>query len=209
VIKDCEVYKEIAKDGRKVLIRRRCSEEVLQRYKLAQGFGFFVNPSQGVTPLVRAAARGDYVAIADHKGEEIVGFLIAYRWSAEGYMRAHVVYDYIYDIVTEVSRKWRKMGIGKALLEAAVTDPFFEDKVLMIRGNPEYWDCYGSECYRYASFIMEIPRMYYGFEKLPVKMPGDMFTLVRIGRKSNVKVDDIVKIIEDIARAVEGEFGFL
>jgi GNAT superfamily N-acetyltransferase len=207
VVNSCEVYKEIiTKDNRKILIRRRCSDKDLKKYKLAQGFGFFINPSQGIEPLVKAASRGDYVAIADYKGEEVVGFLIAYKWGAEGYGRSHMLLDYLYDIVTEVSRKWRKMGIGKTLLEAAITDPFFEDKVLLIRGNPNYWDCYGSECYYYASFIMEIPQMHFGFKKLPVKMPGDMFTLVRIGKKSNVKLEEIVKVIEEIAQSVEGEF---
>jgi len=202
--RSCELYTTLETPRGRVEIRRACSPDAISRLKLAQGFGFFLNPAMGVEPLVKAASRGDYVALAIHD-TEIVGFLVAYRWSQESY-GGRIAYEDVYDIATEVSRKWRRMGIGKALLEATVTDAFFDDKVLLIRGNPDYWDCYGSECQKYATFIMEVPVIYYGFKKLPIKLPGDLFTLAKVGPKSNVKLEDIIRVIEQSLRALEGEF---
>lgn len=202
--KECEVFKKLNTPRGIVEIRRRCDSETIRGYKLANGFGYFINPVWGVEPLAKAAERGDYVAIALY-GDEIVGFLAAYRWSVEG-LASRVAFEDIYDIATEVSRKWRRLGIGSSLLEAAVTDSFFEDKVLMVRGNPEYWDCYGDQCRAYAMFIMEVPVMHYGFEKLPVSMPGDLFTLIKIGSKAKVAKDDIVSLILRLPRSIESEF---
>jgi GNAT superfamily N-acetyltransferase len=202
--KECEIFKKLNTPQGIVEIRRRCDGKTIRRYKLAHGFGYFINPVMGVEPLAKAAERGDYVVIATH-GNEIVGFLVAYRWAMEG-LASRIAFEDIYDIATEVSRKWRKLGIGSNLLEAAVTDSFFDDKVLMIRGNPEYWDCYGDQCRVYAMFIMEIPVMRYGFEKLPVNMPGDLFTLIKIGPKAKVTKDEIISLILKLSSSVESEF---
>ncbi len=200
----CEVYKKIKTDRCEVEVRRGCGPDEIRRFKLDTGFGFFLNPAAGVEPLAKAAERGDYVALAVHDST-VIGFLVAYRFGAEG-LPSRVMLDFVYDIATEVSRKWRQRGLGKALLEAAVTDPFFDDKVLIIRGNPSYWDCYGSACRKYALFIMEIPVMYYGFEKLPVKLPGDLFTIARIGPKARVTRDELIGLLAKIEEGVSGEF---
>lgn len=201
----CSLYAKLeGVNGTVVEVRRHCGSSYIKRLKLAQGFGFFVNPALGVEPLVKAAERGDYVALAVASGE-IVGFLVAYRLSLEG-LRAPVTYDFIYDIATEVSRKWRKRGIGSKLLEATVTDPFFEDKVLIIRGNPDYWDCYGPQCRKYAMFIMEVPVMYYGFKPLPVKLPGDLFTIARVGPRAPVSFEELTSLLSRLSAASMGEF---
>ena len=202
--RSCELYKRLDTPQGPVEIRRACDADSIRRLRLAQGFGYFINPVMGVEPLAKAAERGDYVALGIHDNE-IVGFLVAYRWTLEG-LPSRIAFEDIYDIATEVSRKWRKMGIGSTLLEATVKDPFFDDKVLMIRGNPDYWDCYGEQCKVYSMFIMEIPTMYYGFEKLPVSMPGDLFTIVRIGPKARVRKEDLVSLILRLARSIESEF---
>ena len=201
---DCETFKKLETLRGLVEVKRRCSGASIRRYKLARGFGYFINPIMGVEPLAKAADRGDYVAIAVHD-YEIVGFLVAYRWALEG-LTSRIAFEDIYDIATEVSRKWRKLGIGSNLLEATVTDEFFDDKVLMIRGNPDYWDCYGDQCRVYAMFIMEVPVMRYGFEKLPVSMPGDLFTLIKIGPRARVTKEEIVSLILKLSRSVESEF---
>ncbi len=200
----CDSYKTLKTPRCEVKILRKCTPDYIRGLRLAHGFGYFINPASGVEPLALAASRGDYVALAVHEGE-IVGFLVAYRLSLEG-LPAHVAFENIYDIATEVSRKWRKMGIGSTLLEATVNDPFFEDKVLVIRGNPDYWDCYGDECRKYAMFIMEIPVMYYGFQKLPVTLPGDLFTIARIGPKAGVTLEELTSLFLKLARGIESEF---
>ncbi|MEB2837111.1 MAG: GNAT family N-acetyltransferase [Desulfurococcales archaeon] len=200
----CEVYRVIKSDRGDIEVKRRCDAASIRSYKLAQGFGYFINPVMGVEPLAKAAERGDYVAIATHE-DEIVGFLVAYQWTLEG-LPSKIAFEDVYDIATEVSRKWRRHGIGSTLLEATVTDPFFDDKVLLIRGNPDYWDCYGDECRVYAMFIMEVPVMKYGFEKLPVSLPGDLFTLVKIGPKSRVTKDELTSLILRLTRSIESEF---
>ena len=197
----CVVYRRLETPRCTVEVRRRCGPRDLEGLRLAQGFGFFVDPSEGVERLVLAAERGDYVAVAVHGGE-VVGFLVAARWTLEGPMGS-VVYDDVYDINVEVSRRWRRMGIGRALLEAAVTDPFFEDKVLLVRGNPRYWDCRGVECRRYAHFIMEVPMLHYGFKRVPADLPGDLFTLARPGPRAGRSVEDIARAIEAVSGAAD------
>jgi len=201
---ECEVYKTLKTPRCTVEVRRRCGPSYIRGLRLAQGFGYFVNPVQGVEPLALAASRGDYVALAVHDGE-VVGFLVAYRMSFEG-LPGHIALEDVYDIATEVSRKWRKMGIGSALLEATVRDPYFDDKVLLIRGNPDYWDCYGSECRRYAMFIKEIPTLYYGFEELPVRMPGDLFTIARIGPRAKTTKEQLASLLLKMSEGIAGEF---
>lgn len=203
---DCALYAKIEREGEAVEVRRHCGPQYIRGLRLAHGFGFFINPALGVEPLVKAAERGDYVALAVAKGE-IVGFLTAYRFALEGF-RVPVSYDFIYDIATEVSRKWRRMGIGSKLLEATVTDPFFDDKVLLIRGNPDYWDCYGAQCRKYAMFIMEVPVMYYGFKPLPVKLPGDLFTIARVGPRAPVSLEELSRLLSRLVESVAEEFYF-
>ncbi|GAB6148659.1 hypothetical protein JCM10135_12010 [Stetteria hydrogenophila] len=184
-------------------VRRRCSPDCLRGLRLAPGFGSFIDPSRGVEPLALAAARGDYVAVATTDGV-VVGFFVAYRFALEG-LRAPVAFDFLYDVVAEVARGWRGRGVASRLLDAALSDPFFEDKALLARGRPEYWDCRGEECREYAR-ILEETAARHGFMRLQARLPGDAFTYARVGPRAPVTLEDLERLVARLAAAVFGEF---
>ncbi|MBC7254203.1 MAG: N-acetyltransferase [Actinobacteria bacterium] len=129
----------------RVRIRTHAHPEFIAALRLDEGMGIFAAPhyppSREKKALERLASNPESDIIVAYTDEGvIVGFVAiappssAERWgrlSGKGLLEAMAI---------EVSRNWRSMGIADKMLECAVKDDFFADKIVICTGYSWHWD---------------------------------------------------------------------
>lgn len=172
----------------RVFIRTHASPEFIASLRLDEGMGIFSGPhyppAREKKALERLAAREESNIIVAYTAEEvIVGFVViaspsqAERWgklAGRGVVEAMAI---------EVSRNWRSMGIADKMMECAVGDPYFEDKIVICTGYTWHWDLENTgmskEDYRrmLLSYLSKAGFMYYETDEPNVNLdPANFFT---------------------------------
>lgn len=90
-----------------------------------------------------ARSKDGRVTLAMANEEVVVGYVTGVypdageRWSKLG--------DLMYELSTiEVSRNYRRLGLASKLVEATISDDFFEDKIVYMNGFSWHWDTDGN-----------------------------------------------------------------
>lgn len=176
----------------KVWVTARADPDFIQSLELDEGMGIFAAPhyppAREKKALQRIAARNDSnVILAYNDDGKIVGFVAiappstAERWgklSGKGLLEAMAI---------EVSRNWRSLGIADKMLEVAVRDPFFEDKIVICTGYTWHWDLESTglckERYRemLLRYLEKAGFLYYETDEPNVNLDEDNFLTARVG----------------------------
>lgn len=129
----------------RVWIRTHARPEFISSLRLDEGMGIFAAPhyppSREKKALERIASQPESNVIVAYTDDGLlVGFIAiappspAERWgklSGKGLLEAMAI---------EVSRGWRSLGIADKMLECAVRDDFFADKIVICTGYSWHWD---------------------------------------------------------------------
>lgn len=129
----------------RIRVRENSPPEFIASLQLDEGMGSFAAPhyppSRELKALQRIAkGEGSNVIVAYTEDEKMVGFVAiappsaAERWgklSGEGLIEAMAI---------EVSRGWRSMGIANKMMQSGLSDPFFDDKIVICTGYSWHWD---------------------------------------------------------------------
>ncbi len=172
----------------RVWIRAHSRPEFIASMRLDEGMGIFAAPhyppSREKKALERLASNPESnIIVAYNQEGVIVGFVAiappspAERWgklSGKGLLEAMAI---------EVSRGWRSMGIADKMLECAVNDDFFYDKIVICTGYSWHWDLESTglskEEYRrmLLRYLEKAGFMYYDTDEPNVNLdPANFFT---------------------------------
>ena len=145
-------------------IRTVCSPEFLRLLTLEDGIGRFARYRSiisGVTTLEKVAALPDAnVTVALSPERYIIGYIeCSYPDAIEGWRENTDGLCYELGAI-EVSRNWRHMGIGRAMVAAILTDPFIETKIFFLTGYSWHWDTdhSGLSVYAYRNMLVRLFR---------------------------------------------------
>lgn len=186
----------------RVYFRRRVPAERLAQMELAEGLGiFFRYDLQRQKETLLKIARMDYgdMVIAYTADDLIVGYVSMHpvdaseRW--EMLNRSSPINPegrlYVHEFgAIEVSRKWRGLGISKALMQAGFEgDSWFDDKIVVSVEFAWHWDYEeaGLNRFSYRNMLKKVIASA-GFEQMDTDEPNvlmdaaNMF-MVRIGPK--------------------------
>jgi len=140
-----------------------------------------------------AASKDGRVALALMDGSTVIGYVTcAYpepgeRWSKLG--------DLMYELATiEVSRNFRHMHIGQAMVKALLEHDFFEEKITYMNGFSWHWDLDGTglTMSQYRQLMIRLVKGF-GFQECYTNEPNiamreENLFMVRVG--SRVSEDD-------------------
>ena len=129
----------------RIWVREKADLDFIASLQLDEGMGSFAAPhyppSRELKALQRIAEGGEgNVIVAYTEDGKIVGFVAiappsaAERWgklSGKGLIEAMAI---------EVSRGWRSMGIANKMMQSGLSDPFFDDKIVICTGYTWHWD---------------------------------------------------------------------
>ena len=145
-----------------VHIRTRCSPDFADSLELDEGLGVFPQYRSIIrdkdTLKEIAALEDANMVIAYNEDGKIVGYVaFSYpspleRWCKNGH-------GLLYELGSiEVSRGWRRLGLAKKMLEIALEDDEWEDKILFITGFSWHWDMQGTGLPKsnYRNMLMHI-----------------------------------------------------
>jgi acetoin utilization protein AcuA len=131
--------------GGRVWVREKAAPDFIASLQLDEGMGAFAAPHYPPARELKALQRiaeGDKsnVVIAYTEDGKIVGFIAiappspAERWgklSGRGLIEAMAI---------EVSRGWRSMGIANQMMQSCLSNPFFDEKIVICTGYTWHWD---------------------------------------------------------------------
>lgn len=145
-----------------VHIRTRCSPDFADSLELDEGLGVFPQYRSIIrdkdTLKEIAALEDANMVIAYNEDGKIVGYVaFSYpspleRWCKNGH-------GLLYELGSiEVSRGWRRLGLAKKMLEIALEDDEWEDKILFLTGFSWHWDMQGTGLPKsnYRNMLMHI-----------------------------------------------------
>jgi hypothetical protein len=179
----------------RVRIRFNAPPEFIASLKLDEGMGSFAAPNYPASrehkALQRIAATEDgKVILAYTEDGKIVGFVAiappsaAERWgelSGRGLIEAMAI---------EVSRGWRSMGIANKMMQSGLSDPFFDDKIVICTGYTWHWDLDSTSLDRgeYRRMLLEYLDkagfVYYETDEPNVGLDTYNFLTARIGPRA-------------------------
>ncbi|MGQ9475849.1 MAG: GNAT family N-acetyltransferase [Actinomycetota bacterium] len=172
----------------RIWIRTHAQPDFIASLKLDEGMGVFAAPnyppSREKKALERLASHPESNIILAYTDDGvIVGFVAiappspAERWGSlagKGVLEAMAI---------EVSRGWRSLGIADKMLECAVRDPFFRDKIVICTGYSWHWDLENTglskEEYRemLLRYLQKAGFLYYETDEPNVRLdPANFFT---------------------------------
>jgi acetoin utilization protein AcuA len=131
-----------------VHIRTYCSPDFVDGLELDEGLGVFPQYRSIIRDketLKKIAVMEDAnLVIAYNEDGKIVGYVaFCYpspleRWGKNGH-------GLLYEVGSiEVSRDWRRLGLAKNMVEIAMEDEEYEDKILFLTGFSWHWDMQGT-----------------------------------------------------------------
>jgi acetoin utilization protein AcuA len=136
-----------------VYLRRRVPAAQLEQMHLAEGLGIFFRynrEAQQETLLTIAAMPNGNVVIAHTAEDEIAGYITTHpvdqheRWASLNQPSAVNPDGRLYVCefgAIEVSRAWRRIGLSRALMQAAFEgDTWFDDKIAVSLEFAWHWD---------------------------------------------------------------------
>lgn len=129
----------------RIWVREKAPPDFIASLQLDEGMGSFAAPhyppSRELKALQRIAeGEESNVIVAYTEDGKMVGFVAiappsaAERWgklSGRGLIEAMAI---------EVSRGWRSMGIANKMMQSGLSDPFFDDKIVICTGYTWHWD---------------------------------------------------------------------
>ena len=139
-----------------------CSVPFLQSLTIEDGIGRFAHYHSiisGMETLESVAEMADAsVTVALSPTNQIIGYVeCAYPDAIEGW---HDNVDGLcYELgAIEVSRNWRHMGLGKAMVSLIVSDAFIEHKIFFLTGYSWHWDTdqTGLSVYAYRNLLVRL-----------------------------------------------------
>lgn len=178
----------------RVWIRSKADPQFISSLRLDEGMGIFAAPhyppSREKKALERLASTEEGNIILAYTDEGvIVGFVAiappspAERWgrlSGQGLLEAMAI---------EVSRNWRSLGIADKMMECALRDPFFDDKIVICTGYTWHWDLdsTGLSKEEYRSMLLRYLEkagfLYFDTDEPNVNLDSANFFTARIGPK--------------------------
>jgi acetoin utilization protein AcuA len=172
-----------------------CSPEFLHPLVLEDGIGRFARYRSiiaGVTTREKVAALPDAnVTVALSPERRIIGYIeCSYPDAIEGWRGNTDGLCYELGAI-EVSRNWRHVGIGKAMVAAILTDPFIETKIFFLTGYCWHWDTdhSGLSVYAYRNMLMRLFRPFgfrvYLTNNPEIRMASANVLMARIGTQVN------------------------
>jgi acetoin utilization protein AcuA len=172
-----------------------CSPEFLHPLTLEDGIGRFARYRSiisGVTTLKKVAALPDAnVTVALSPERRIIGYIeCSYPDAIEGWRGNTDGLCYELGAI-EVSRNWRHVGIGKAMVAAILTDPFVETKIFFLTGYCWHWDTdhSGLSVYAYRNMLVRLFRPFgfrvYLTNNPEIRMASANVLMARIGTQVN------------------------
>ncbi len=176
----------------KVYVRSYCEPGLIETLEIDSGIGIFAQYRsiiRGRDTLVHLARRPDgNVVLAYTEDRKIIGYIVITnpdpqdRWG-KGDSAGIVEFGAL-----EVSRKWRRYGIARALMDVAFNDESLEDKIVISMEYSWHWDLEGSGLTKvqYRDRLLKLLKAY-GFQQFPTNDPNilldpaNMFT-ARVGK---------------------------
>jgi acetoin utilization protein AcuA len=147
-----------------VRILGACQPHFLQALTLEEGIGRFARYRSiisGVETLQTVAALPDAnVTVALSPAGQIVGYIeCSYPDSLEGWRDNADGLCYELGAI-EVSRNWRRLGLGRAMTALILADAFIETKVFFLTGYCWHWDLdqTGLSAYAYRNMLVRLFR---------------------------------------------------
>lgn len=176
-------------------IRTVSSPEFLHPLTLEDGIGRFARYRSiisGVTTLEKVAALPDAnVTVTLSPEGHIIGYIeCSYPDAIEGWRENTDGLCYELGAI-EVSRNWRRMGIGRTMVAAILTDPFIETKIFFLTGYSWHWDTdhSGLSVYAYRNMLVRLFRplgfRVYLTNNPEIRMASANVLMARIGNQVN------------------------
>jgi acetoin utilization protein AcuA len=157
-------------------IRSHCPPGSFSRLSLDNGLGSFAHYSSLIQKLETferiASSKDGNVILALLGNGRVVGYAVCHypepneRWSSLG--------DLMYEMgAIEVSRNHRQMHLARHLVNAAMEEDFYQDKIAFMNGFCWHWDLDGSglTMAQYRRMLFELLRPY-GFREHPTNEPN-------------------------------------
>ncbi len=178
----------------RVRIRTKASPDFIASLELDEGMGAFAAPHYPPKREKKALERiarleeGNIIVAYTEEGR-IIGFVAiappsqAERWgklAGQGLVEAMAI---------EVSRGWRSMGIADAMMETGLSDPFFDDKIVICTAYAWHWDLgntgLSKEAYRHMllKYLEKAGFMYYDTDEPNINLDAANFLSARVGHK--------------------------
>jgi acetoin utilization deacetylase AcuC-like enzyme len=170
----------------RLLLRDRCPLSLIERLHPGPGLVAFVRkPEREFELLLRAAADpATSVTLAHTEHGAIVGFAVLSAgtdwWDA---------LPGVYEVSLQTSRAWRRLGVGRALLQFSIEAQWIEDTILLAMGLDWHWDLVEAEldAAGYGSMLRTLLRSV-GFREVTTSEPNVAmhelnFLLVRAGAR--------------------------
>jgi acetoin utilization protein AcuA len=174
-------------------IHTACSAEFLHPLRLEEGIGRFARYRSiisGVSTLEKVAALPDAnVTVALSPERRIIGYVeCSYPDAIEGWRENADGLCYELGAI-EVSRNWRHVGIGRAMVATLLNDPFVETKIFFLTGYCWHWDTdqTGLSAYAYRNMLVRLFRPFgfrvYLTNNPEIRMASANVLMARIGSK--------------------------
>jgi acetoin utilization protein AcuA len=175
-----------------VLVSGGLSQKEVEALALDQGIGVFPSYRSLLTSresLAQATAQpGTYLCLCLAGQRRIVGFTLQ-RPSTEGERWARLKPPVMDELLSEVARGWRDLGLMRPMLDTVVSRPENDERILYILGYSWHWDLDGTgktlQAYRDTLIHMLSPL---GFRQYPTNeanislRPENLF-MARVGDK--------------------------
>ncbi len=173
-----------------LLLRSFCPSALVERLHADDGLRAFARlPEREHALLLDLARRSDSaITLAYTPTREIVGQVTLAP--ADG---SWVGNDYIYEIAIEVSSNWRRLGLARHLLNAALSLHNLEDLIILAIGLSWHWDTegLGLTSFRYRQLIAHLFADYafteYTTTEANIALDPANILLARIGQHASTE----------------------
>ena len=180
-----------------VLVTGGLTSKEVEALELDEGIGVFPSYRSLLTSregLARAADRpGAYLGLCLSDERRIVGFSLQ-RPAAQDERWAGLRPPLMDELLSEVARGWRELGLIKPMLETVVTRPENDERIIYIVGYSWHWDLDGTgktlQAYRDTLIHLLSPL---GFRQYPTNEPNislrpENLFMARVGDKVSPEV---------------------
>lgn len=162
----------------------------LKKVEIEEGIYMFSrgNPERQREALINVSKMNGGNIITGVKGNQLISYIGIHhpmdrqRWGRPGY-------DWLYELgAIEVSRNYRSIGLGGAMMEVAFQDPVYDGAIVFTTGFTWHWDLEGSGLDKMEYRIMGAKLFSrYGFVEMEtdepnVSMDSANIFMVRVGK---------------------------
>jgi acetoin utilization protein AcuA len=189
-----------------VRILSTCSPTFLESLTLEEGIGRFARYRSiisGIETLATVAALPDAnVTIALSPAGQIIGYIeCSYPDAIEGWRDNADGLCYELGAI-EVSRNWRRLGLGRAMTALILSDPFIETKIFFLTGYCWHWDLDQTRlsAYAYRNMLVRLFRPF-GFRVYlttnpEIRMSSANVLMARLGQQiTTVQIERFQKML--------------